>query len=84
MNLTSLSGYSYSEFGYHGIGYDMIGPGCCDGPGGLFSTGRPKGMCCLPGYMGGQGRMAPGQGSPPLSQPGGGGGMMSRVCPWCC
>lgn len=32
------SSYNPPGVGYHGIGYDMIGPYCCDGPGGWKSA----------------------------------------------
>lgn len=49
MNVSTLPPYGqyFSEFGYHGIGYDIVGGSCCDGPGGLFSPTRNSGMCCV-------------------------------------
>lgn len=72
MNFSALNGSGFSEFGYHGIGYDMIGPGCCDGPGGLFSPTRPQGACC--GCMPG----------PTMGQQPGAVGVRQGMCAGCC
>lgn len=50
--------YNQPGIGYHGIGYDMIGPYCCDGPGGWRSgapimANSPTGINVVPGDAGG-------------------------------
>jgi hypothetical protein len=45
-NMYTIRPFNYnSQYGYHGVGYEMLNQTFCDGIGGCFSPSRPSSLC---------------------------------------